>query len=87
MSSGSDVSTTRPQRLRFRSGPLLYNCFMTTTQWAAIERQARLFVLPEMTGPAADAAVRAIVAWEWANPDASPEMRSSAWQRLAQRAA
>jgi len=60
---------------------------MTTTQWAAIERQARLFVQPDMTGPAADAAVRAIVAWEWANPDASPEMRSSAWLRLSQRAA
>ena len=60
---------------------------MTTTQWAAIERQARVFVQPDMAGPAADAAVRAIVAWEWANPDASPEMRSSAWLRLSQRAA
>jgi hypothetical protein len=56
---------------------------MTTTQWAAIERQARVFVHPDLTGPDADAAVRAIVAWEWANPDAGAERRSAAWTRIA----
>ena len=87
MRSDHGPGTTRAQRLRLRSVRAVYNGHMTTTQWAAIERQARLFVQPQMSGAAADAAVRAIVAWEWANPDASPDMRSSAWRRLAGRSA
>jgi hypothetical protein len=55
---------------------------MTSIQWAALERQARHFVRPLLSGPDADAAVRAIVAWEWSNPDASPDRRSAAWSRL-----
>jgi hypothetical protein len=55
---------------------------MTSTQWAAIERQARVFVHPALAGPDADAAVRAIVAWEWANPDASAQRRTAAWSRI-----
>jgi hypothetical protein len=58
---------------------------MTTTQWLAIERQARSFVSPSLSGPDADAAVRAIVAWEWANPYASPDGRSAAWSRILTR--
>jgi len=58
---------------------------MTTTQLAAIERQARIYVQPHLTGGAADAAIRAIIAWEWANPDAGPERRASAWHRLVRR--
>jgi hypothetical protein len=55
---------------------------MTSTQLDAIERQARAFVLPGLAGPDADAAVRAIVAWEWVNPGVSPERRSAAWARI-----
>jgi hypothetical protein len=56
---------------------------MTSTQWDAIERQARHFVRPRLAGPDADAAIRAIIAWEWTNPGVSPERRSAAWERIA----
>jgi hypothetical protein len=60
---------------------------MTSAQWAAIERQARVFVQPRLRGIEADAAVRGIVAWEWANPDASPDRRMAAWSRIAEHVA
>ncbi|MBI1351156.1 MAG: hypothetical protein GC156_08560 [Actinomycetales bacterium] len=59
---------------------------MTETQWNAIERQARIFVRPSLSGPDAEAAVRAILAWEWTNPDVSPERRSGAWSGIVNRA-
>jgi len=55
---------------------------MTANQWNAIERQARIYVSPTLDGPEADAAVRAILAWEWSNPAAGPERRAGVWARV-----
>jgi hypothetical protein len=59
---------------------------MTSTQWAALERQARRYVQKMLDGPDSDAAIRAIVAWEWMNPSASPDRRAAAWARITEQA-
>ena len=55
---------------------------MTTNEWNVISKKARRYVKPTLGGPDAEAAVRAIIAWEWVNPDASEARRGGAWARI-----
>lgn len=59
---------------------------MTANEWNVISEQARSYVGPTLDGPDADAAVRAILAWEWVNPGASAARRRGAWDRLVRQA-
>jgi hypothetical protein len=55
---------------------------MTGSEWDHVEHEARRYVQSSLNGPDAEAAVRAILAWEWSNPGVSTTRRSSAWSRI-----